>query len=108
MLQPRLSFDCGVARASPRGLEVRQKKRCRDRKCARVGADAPELVRLRGLPSPHSSLKTVTDLSAVSSHKFNSQNVRSRVSNPRAPAYAHFKRPVESSSLPGAGPIFPG
>ena len=44
---------------------------------------------------------------AVSSHNFNSLNVKLRVSNPRAIAYAHLKVPFESSDLPGAGPIFP-
>ena len=42
-----------------------------------------------------------------SSHKFNGQHFKCRVSNPRTIAYAHFKMPFESSSLPGAGHIFP-
>ena len=44
----------------------------------------------------------------VSSRSFNSQNFKSRVSNPRIIAYLHFNVPSESSSLPGAGPILPG
>ena len=27
--------------------------------------------------------------------------------NPRATAYRHFKMPLESSKLPGVGPVFP-
>ena len=43
----------------------------------------------------------------VSSHKFNSQNFKLRVSNPRTIAYFHFKMLFESSDLPGAGQFFP-
>ena len=40
-----------------------------------------------------------------SSHNFNSQNVKLRVSNLRTIACVRFKVPFESSNLPGAGPI---
>ena len=43
----------------------------------------------------------------VSFHKFDSQSFKLRVSNPRTVAYARFKMPLESSSLPGAGHMFP-
>ena len=43
----------------------------------------------------------------VSSHTFSTQHFKSRVSNPRAIAYFHFRMLFESSNLPGAGPIFP-
>ena len=46
-------------------------------------------------------------LPTVSSHNFDSQTFKLRVSNPRTTAYCHFKMPFESSNLPGAGPIFP-
>ena len=44
----------------------------------------------------------------VSSHKFNSQNVKLKVSNPRSIAYIHLKLPLRHSNLPGSGPIIPG
>ena len=43
----------------------------------------------------------------VSSHMFNSQKNKLRVSNPRTIIYFPFKMPFESFNLPGAGPIFP-
>ena len=43
----------------------------------------------------------------VDSHKFNLLSFNLRVSNPRTVAYLHFEMPLESSDLPGAGPIFP-
>ena len=42
---------------------------------------------------------------AVSSPNFNSQTIKSRVSNPRTIAYFRIKMPFEGSDLPGAGPI---
>ena len=47
-------------------------------------------------------------LATVSSRKFNSQQITSRVSNPRTTAHAHFKMPFERSNLPwaGWGPLF--
>ena len=55
--------------------------------------EIPELVR-------------ATPRDSVSSHNFNSQIVKLRVSNPRTIAYVHFKM-LKCSNLPGAGPIFP-
>ena len=43
----------------------------------------------------------------ASSHSYNLQHFKSRVSNPGAIAYVHFNMPLKSSHLPGAGPIFP-
>ena len=43
----------------------------------------------------------------VSSHEFNLQHFKLRVSNLRTIAYSHFGVPFGSSNLPGAGPIFP-
>ena len=42
----------------------------------------------------------------VGSHSFASHNFKSRVSNPRTIAYAHFKMTFKSSNIPGAGPFF--
>ena len=44
---------------------------------------------------------------SVSSHMFNSQIFKLRVSNPKVIAYFHFKMPFEHSNLAGAGHIFP-
>ena len=44
---------------------------------------------------------------AVSSHNFNWQHFKLRVSDPRTSAYVHFNMPFESSNLPGAGPSCP-
>ena len=41
-----------------------------------------------------------------SSHNFNSQDFKLRVSNPRTIAYVQFNMPFKSSNLPGSGPIF--
>ena len=41
------------------------------------------------------------------SHDFDSHNFNLRVSNPGAIPYFRFKVPLESSNLPGAGPICP-
>ena len=38
----------------------------------------------------------------------NSQDFKSRDSNPGAIGYAHFSMPFERSHIPGAGPVFPG
>ena len=43
----------------------------------------------------------------VSSHNFNSQKIKLRLSNPRTVAYFHFKMLFESSDLSGAGHISP-
>ena len=43
----------------------------------------------------------------VSSHYFDSQTIKLRISNPRTIAYVHFNMPVYSSNRPGAGPILP-
>ena len=43
----------------------------------------------------------------ISSHSFNSQDFKLRVSNPRTVAYFRFNTPFDSSNLPRAGPIFP-
>ena len=40
------------------------------------------------------------------SHDINLQNFNLRVLNPRTIAYAHFNMSIDSSNLPGAGPIF--
>ena len=46
-----------------------------------------------------------TYMNTVSSHKFNSQHLNLRVSNPRTIAYAYCKLPCDSSNLPRAEPI---
>ena len=43
----------------------------------------------------------------VSSHNFNSQRFKFRVSNPWTIAYVHLKMPFKNSNIPRAGPIFP-
>ena len=43
----------------------------------------------------------------VSSHEFNLQHFKLRVSNPRTIAYVHFNTPFESSNLPDPWHIFP-
>ena len=53
--------------------------------------------------SPDSPLRSCR----VSSHDFSLQTFKLSVSDPRAIAYLHSNMPFESSSLPGAGPIFP-
>ena len=57
-------------------------------------------VHMKTTPTPNS-------LNTVSSHNFNSHNFNLRVSDPRTIAYFHFKMLLESSNLPGNGPILP-
>ena len=55
-----------------------------------------------GAAAPATRERTYT----VSYNSFDSDRVKSTVSNPRAIAYVHFKLPCERSNLPGSGPIF--
>ena len=64
----------------------------------------------RERPAPHEALdeeqRLEEKIDTVSSHNVDSRHFKSRVSNPRTVAYAHFKVPFESSNLLGAGPTF--
>ena len=61
--------------------------------------------RSRGQP-PSSAMAGTGLTTAVGSRNFNSPNFKLRVSNPRLVSYLN-PNPFESSSIAGAGPMFP-
>ena len=71
------------------------------------GVSLPGDCALGCCPGLAHSVPNFVALRTVSSHRFNSQDFKLGVSNPRTIAYHDLNMPFESSDLPGAGPICP-